>query len=285
MKTPTTDLSAVTKKWVTDKFPTKQEVLGGFTLTGSLNLGGNEIYGLPDVPTTDNFAVSKKYVDSKITTGSGATPLSGFTMQGDINMGGYEVIGLSIVPFFNNSAASKKYVDDEIISGLAGVSSGISQAQADARYVRKTKIVLGEWMDTFDDMNLVDYNWSKHVRKSIINVDSNIEIKVASFVTDMCISQLNKHKLVIGITYIGVSSRIKKHLVTIALSGKSFSSLSVGSSGTMYPYHIHQDYYIGDNADAKAAILWQVGAKFETTKSHVLLDTTAYISFAINEDG
>ena len=96
LRTRTTDLSAVTKKWVTDEFPTKQEVLGGFTLTGSLNLGGNEIYGLPDVPTTDNSAVSKKYVDSKITTGSGATPLSGFTMQGDINMGGYEVIGLSL---------------------------------------------------------------------------------------------------------------------------------------------------------------------------------------------
>ena len=34
LRTPTTDLSVVTKKWVTDEFPTKQEVLGGFTLTG-----------------------------------------------------------------------------------------------------------------------------------------------------------------------------------------------------------------------------------------------------------
>ena len=75
--------------------------------------------------------MSKKYVDSKITTGSGATPLSGFTMQGYINMGGYEVIGLSVIPSFNNSAASKKYVDDEFLAGLKGVSSGISQAQAD----------------------------------------------------------------------------------------------------------------------------------------------------------
>ena len=98
LRTPTTDLSAVTKKWVTDEFPTKQEVLGGFTLTGSLNLSGNEIYGLPDVPTTDNSAMSKKYVDSKITTGSGASgaSTSGFTMQADINMGGYEVISCSI---------------------------------------------------------------------------------------------------------------------------------------------------------------------------------------------
>ncbi len=181
---PTTDLSAVTKKWVTDEFPTKQEVLGGFTLTGSLNLSGNEVYGLPDVPTTDNSATSKKYVDSKITT-SGGTSLSGFTMQGDINMGGYDVIGVTSFPSFNNSLTNKKYVDYKITSGLAGVSGGISQAQADARYVRKTKIALGEWMDTFGGINFVDYNWSKHVRKSIINSESNIEIKVASFVTDM----------------------------------------------------------------------------------------------------
>ena len=274
----------MTKKWVTDEFPTKQEVLGGFTLTGSLNLSGNEVYGLPDVPTADNSATSKKYVDSKITTGSGAST-SGFTMQGDINMGGYEVIGVTSFPSFNNSLTNKKYVDYKITSGLAGVSGGISQAQADARYVRKTKIALGEWMDTFGGINFVDYNWSKHVRKSIINSESNIEIKVASFVTDMSISQLNKHKLVIGIAYVGSSSVVKKHLVTITLSGKSFSSLSVGSSGTMYSYHIHDEYYVGNDADAKAAILWQVGAKFETTKSHVLLETTAYVSFALNEAG
>ncbi len=102
LRTPTTDLSAVTKKWVTDEFPTKQEVLGGFTLSGSLNLSGNEIYGLPDVPTTDNSATSKKYVDSKITTGGGRLSASGFTMQGDINMSGYEVIGVTSVPSFSN---------------------------------------------------------------------------------------------------------------------------------------------------------------------------------------
>ncbi len=129
LRTPTTDLSAVTKKWVTDEFPTKQEVLGGFTLTGSLDLSGNEIYGLPDVPTTDNSAMSKKYVDSKITIGGGLSD-SGFTMQGDINMNGYEVIGVTSVPSFNNSLVNKKYVDNEIIS---------SQTHADGRYVWKTK--------------------------------------------------------------------------------------------------------------------------------------------------
>ena len=199
LRTPTTDLSAVTKKWVMDEFPTKQEVLGGFTLTGSLDLSGNEIYGLPDVPTTDNSATSKKYVDSKFVSGGGLSS-SGFTMRGDINMGGYEVIGVTSVPSFNNSLVNKKYVDD-------AVSGGITQVQADARYVRKVKITLGEWMDTFDSVNFVDYNWSKHVRKSTLNSESNIEIKVASFDTDMSISQLLKHKLVISIRYVDPHQR------------------------------------------------------------------------------
>ena len=287
LRTPTTDLSAVTKKWVSDEFPTKQEVLGGFTLTGALNLSGNEIYGLPDTPTTDNSTASKKYVDSKVTGGgSGATgglSDSGFTMKGDINMGGYEVIGVTSVPSFNNSLVNKKYVDDEVLA----VSGGINQTQADARYVRKTKITLGEWMDTFDDVNFVDYNWSKHVKKSTLTSETNIEIRVASFVTDMSISQLLKHKLIIGIRYVDSSSTIAKHLITIPLTGKSFSKLSYGSSGTnyMYSFHIHVEEYIGNDSDTKNSFLWQVGAKFETTKSHVLLSTSAHVSFALNEAG
>ncbi len=284
LRTPTTDFSAVTKKWVSDEFPTKQEVLGGFTLTGALNLSGNEIYGLPDTPTTDNSAASKKYVDSKVTGGSGGgLSDSGFTMKGDINMGGYEVIGVTSVPSFNNSLVNKKYVDDEVLA----VSGGISQVQADARYVRKTKITLGEWTDMFDSVNFVDYNWSRQVRKSVLTSESNIEIRVASFITDMSISQLLKHKLIIGIRYVDSSSTIAKHLVTIPLSGKSFSKLSHGSSGTdyMYSFHIHNEEYIGNDADAKNSYLWQVGAKFEATKSHVLLDTDAYVSFALNEAG
>ncbi len=284
LRTPTTDLSAVTKKWVSDEFPTKQEVLGGFTLTGALNLSGNEIYGLPDTPTTDNSAASKKYVDSKTTGGSGGgLSDSGFTMKGDINMGGYEVIGVSSVPSFNNSLVNKKYVDDEVLA----VSGGISQVQADARYVRKTKITLGEWTDMFSGVNFVDYNWSRQVRKSILNSESNIETRVASFITDMSISQLLKRKLIIGIRYVDSSSTIAKHLVTIPLTGKTFSKLSYGSSGTdyMYSFHIHDEYYIGNDSDAKGSSLWQVGAKFEATKSHVLLDTSAIITFALNEAG
>ncbi len=281
LRTPTTDFSAVTKKWVSDEFPTKQEVLGGFTLTGALDLSGNEVYGLPDVPTTGNSATSKKYVDSKFVSGGGLSS-SGFTMSGDINMNGYEVIGVTSVPSFNNSLVNKKYVDDEV----SAVSGGITQVDADVRYVRKTKLTLGEWMDEFDDINFVDYHWSKHVRESTLTTESNIEIRVASFDTDMSISQLLKHKLIIGIRYVGSSSTITRHLFTIPLSGKSWAKLSYGD-GTdhLYSFHVDEEWWVGDDDDAKNSYLWQVGAKFETTKSHVLRSTKANISFAVNEAG
>ena len=267
---PSRDHSAVSKKYMTDNFCNTS----GDTMVGNLSMGGHDITNLPDVPTTDNSATSKKYVDA--TAGSGG--LSAY---------GYEIIGVTSVPSFNNSLVNKKFVDDSI----AAVSGGITQANTDARYVRKTKITLGEWMDTFDEVNFVDYNWSKHVKKSTLTTESNIEIRVAWFVTDMNISQLLKHKLIIGIRYAGSSSAISKHLITIPLSGKSFSKLSYGASGSsgdygyMYSFHIHDEEYIGNDADAKGSSLWQVGDKFEATKSHTLLNTSAHISFALNEAG
>ncbi len=83
-------------------------------------------------------------------------------------MNGYEVIGVTSVPSFNNSLVNKKYVDDEITAA----SSGISQAQADIRYLRLTKYEYDNWMDTFIDMSDVAIVWSDHVRKSVI--DSNM---------------------------------------------------------------------------------------------------------------
>ena len=75
-------------------------------------------------------------------------------------------------------------------------------------------------------------------------------------------------------------------MFTIPLSGKSFSKLSYGDgTNYLYSFHIHEENYVGNDADATNSYLWQVGAKFEATKSHVLLSTKAYISFALNEAG
>ena len=290
LRTPTTDLSAVTKKWVSDEFPTKQEVLGGFTLTGALNLSGNEIYGLPDTPTTDNSAASKKYVDSKTTGGSGGgLSDSGFTMKGDINMGGYEVIGVTSVPSFNNSLVNKKYVDDEV----AAVTRGISQAQADARYLKLTKYEYDNWMDSFIDMSALAIVWSDHVRKSVIDSDTNLEIRTISVETSLSAAVIKARKIEIYVNYAytsGVSGVNKistnaKLLVTIDLSKKSYAAMNYKSSGTLHSFHVHEEIYVGNDTEATNSFLWQVGVKYEQHATTIGLFDECFVSFALNKAG
>ena len=290
LRTPTTDLSAVTKKWVSDEFSTKQEALGGFTLTGALNLSGNEIYGLPDTPTTDNSAASKKYVDSKTTGGSGGgLSDSGFTMKGDINMGGYEVIGVTSVPSFNNSLVNKKYVDDEV----AAVTRGISQAQADARYLKLTEYEYDNWMDTFNDMSALAVVWSDHVRKSVIDSDTSLEIRTISVETSLSAAVIKARKIEIYVNYAYTSdvsgvnkiSTNAKLLVTIDLSKKSYAAMKYKSSGTLHSFHVHEEIYVGNDTEATNSFLWQVGVKYEQHATTIGLFDECFVSFALNKAG
>ena len=290
LRTPTTDLSAVTKKWVSDEFPTKQEVLGGFTLTGALNLSGNEIYGLPDTPTTDNSAASKKYVDSKTTGGSGGgLSDSGFTMKGDISMGGYEVIGVTSVPSFSNSLVNKKYVDDEV----AAVTRGISQAQADARYLELTEYEYDNWMDSFIDMSALAIVWSDHVRKSVIDSNTNLEIRTISVETSLSAAVIKARKIEIYVNYAytsdvsGVNKIFTnvKSLVTIDLSKKSYAAMNYKSSGTLHSFHVHEEIYVGNDTEATNSFLWQVGVKYEQHATTIGLFDECFVSFALNKAG
>ena len=288
LRTPTTDLSAVTKKWVSDEFPTKQEVLGGFTLTGALNLSGNEIYGLPDTPTTDNSATSKKYVDGKVTGGGGLSD-SGFTMKGDINMGGYEVIGVTSVPSFNNSLVNKKYVDDEV----AAITTGISQVQADARYLKLTEYEYDNWMDTFNDMSALAVVWSDHVRKSVIDSNTNLDIRTISVETSLSAAVIKARKIEIYVNYAytsdvsGVSKIFTnaKSLVTIDLSKKSYAAMNYKSSGTLHSFHVHEEIYVGNDTEATNSFLWQVGVKYEQHATTIGLFDECFVSFALNKAG
>ena len=58
---PSSDSEAATKKWVTDDFPTKSDILDGFTMKGPLDMGGHKIYDLR-TPTSEKDAANKKYV-------------------------------------------------------------------------------------------------------------------------------------------------------------------------------------------------------------------------------
>ena len=171
-------------------------------------------------------------------------------------------------------------MDDEV----AAVTRGISQVQADARYVRKTKITLVNWFSAFDDVNFVAYNWSPNVRMEDLTSDSNIVIKSAVFDTSMSSAQLSKHNLIIGAHYVS-GNTAEKVLVTIDLSGKTFAHMYDGINGNVYACHIHEEVWVGGDTSATDAELWQLGVKFKTHATHVLLSTKAYVSFALNEAG
>ena len=73
---------------------------------------------------------------------------------------------------------------------------------------RQKTTIGGEWLDVFSDINFVDYNWSRYIKQDVLDSDSNIETRVASFVTAMSLSQLLKHKLIIGVRYVTSSSAV-----------------------------------------------------------------------------
>ncbi len=98
----------------------------GFTITGNINMGGDEVIGL-DSPHSGSSAVNKKYVDDNFLSSSG-----------DVDMSGHEVKGLG-VPTTDTSATNKKYVDDKISS--ASSVSGHFVSQADKKYLSKASAV------------------------------------------------------------------------------------------------------------------------------------------------
>ena len=112
---PTANSDAVTKKWVVDEFPTKSEVLNGFTMQGPLDMGGHKIYELR-TPTNDKDAANKKYVDGNGLSQNKVNLIylskAGGVISGEIDMSSQKIIEVGW-PTGNNDAASKEYVDDK----------------------------------------------------------------------------------------------------------------------------------------------------------------------------
>ena len=71
---------------------------------------------------------------------AGGLPVTGGTMQGNIDMGNHAITNVQEVellgsPTTDNQAATKKYVDDAV-ANVPTPTGGITQEQADARYVQ-----------------------------------------------------------------------------------------------------------------------------------------------------
>ena len=84
LPTPTQDSDAATKKWVTDDFPTKSDILDRFTMLGPLDMGGHKIYEVR-TPTNDKDAANKKYLDER-SAHSGGTFKDGSTTRNQLDI-------------------------------------------------------------------------------------------------------------------------------------------------------------------------------------------------------
>ena len=85
LPTPTQDSEAAAKKWVTDDFPTKTDILDGFTMKGPLDTGGHKIYEVR-TPTNDKDAANKKYVDDRSANSGSGTFKDGSTTTSQLDI-------------------------------------------------------------------------------------------------------------------------------------------------------------------------------------------------------
>ena len=90
----------------------------GDTMTGDLDMGGNELQNLA-TPSAPDDAATKDYVDNSL---GGKLDTSGGTMSGDIDMGGQMVNNLG-TPVATDDAATKGYVDTAL-AGKLSLSGG-----------------------------------------------------------------------------------------------------------------------------------------------------------------
>jgi hypothetical protein len=113
---PTTDKSAVSKKWVTDHVTGSSINSSGFTMTGDINMGGHKIIDLPDGAGNDSSALSYKTIDS---WGKQFLKRDVGTLASNLDVNDYEVTRVGD-PTPDGSAVSNKWVSDRFLVFLAG---------------------------------------------------------------------------------------------------------------------------------------------------------------------
>ena len=122
--TPANDASATSRKYVDGKFNTKADksILsqyikrdGSVQMVGDLQMNGNRITGLTNVPYYNGEAANKRYVDNKVNVKADKSDLDDYLkldgttpMQGNINMNNKRITNLP-TPQLSNEAATKDY--------------------------------------------------------------------------------------------------------------------------------------------------------------------------------
>ena len=107
---PTTDRSAVSKKWVTDHVSGSSLTSSGFTMIGNIDMGGHSITGLAGGSVGDTAALSSKTID---TWGLQFVKRDGGTLASNLDANSFEITRVAN-PTTDGSAVSKKWVTDHV---------------------------------------------------------------------------------------------------------------------------------------------------------------------------
>ena len=123
--TPRDDASAVSRKYLDGKLNTKADksILsqyikrdGSVQMVGGLQMNGNQITGLTNVPHYNGEAANKRYVDDKVNVKADKSDLDDYlkldgtkAMRGNLNMNNKRITNLP-TPQLSNEAATKDYV-------------------------------------------------------------------------------------------------------------------------------------------------------------------------------
>jgi hypothetical protein len=105
---PSTDGSAVSKKWVTDHVSGSSINTSGFTMAGGIDMGGHKIIGIPSGSGGDSSALSSKTID---TWGLQFVKRDSGTLSSNLDANDFEITRLAN-PTTDKSAVSKKWVTE-----------------------------------------------------------------------------------------------------------------------------------------------------------------------------
>ena len=151
---------------------------GSYPMKGSLNMAGNRITGLTQVPFYNGEAVNKKYVDDK---SNNFLKVNGENMMlADIRMNGNKITGLSEKPTKKYDATNKEYVDENVKKSQIGDSHTSTNIPSYIMEdIDETTSEYGIEIDKIDNLDSSFHSFNKKViYLNLIKDDNSYEARI-----------------------------------------------------------------------------------------------------------
>ena len=151
---------------------------GSYPMKGSLNMAGNRITGLTQVPFYNGEAVNKKYVDDK---SNNFLKVNGDNMMlADIRMNGNKITGLSEKPTNKYEATNKEYVDENVKKSQIGEAhTSINILSYIMESIDETSSEYGIEIDKIDNLDSSFHSFNKKViYLNLIKDDNSYEARI-----------------------------------------------------------------------------------------------------------